>query len=78
MESVSGDAVCADAQIAAKALSAWQQAGATSGDVRFWQPFVGKISSPKGYVLLYSGKDILYLIYMSLLNEMSTLLILLC
>ena len=55
VESVSGDAVCADAQIAAKALSAWQQAGATSGDVRFWQPFVGEISSPKGYVLLINA-----------------------
>ena len=35
--------------------AAWQQAGAMSGDVRFWQPFVGKIDSPKGYVLIINA-----------------------
>ena len=55
VETIGGSAVFADAQIAAEALAAWQQAGAMSGDVRFWQPFVGKIDSPKGYVLIINA-----------------------
>ena len=55
VDAIIGNAVYEDAQIAARALAAWQEAGATSGDVRFWQPFVGKIDSPKGYVLIINA-----------------------
>ena len=51
-ESVEGRAIYEDSQIAAQALAAWQKLGATSGDVRFWRPFVEQIDSAKGYVLI--------------------------
>lgn len=55
VDAIIGAAVYQDAQVAAEALAAWQKAGATSGDLRFWKPFVGKIDSPKGYVLIINA-----------------------
>ena len=55
VDAIVGGSVYEDAQLAAKALAAWQQAGATSGDLRFWQPFVEQIDSPKGYVLIINA-----------------------
>ena len=52
VDTVLGEAIYRDAQVAAKALAAWQHSGATSGDVRFWLPFVEQVDSPKGYVLI--------------------------
>ncbi len=54
-DAVLGGAIYEDAKVAANALAAWQQAGATAGNVRFWQPFVEQLDSPMGYELIINA-----------------------
>ncbi|MEK6249978.1 MAG: hypothetical protein N2C12_17470, partial [Planctomycetales bacterium] len=43
------------AESASEALAAWQNAGVTAGDIRFWQPFAERFQSPKAYILVINA-----------------------
>ncbi len=55
IEGVSAGLLYDAAELAAKALATWHEAGTKSGDIAFWQPHVADFESPKAYILVLNA-----------------------